>query len=284
MLLTEESVNEYTTPLVKDWVEVFFSDKCIQQDFALYTAEAKLLITNFAALATAKENCPDILMELQVFREELEKASDHLTIKTEAIFEKFRLAVRESHREAATPAIRTFLTPMYNQCGEERGIPQLPISPLKFAHNPKGTGHFKRNRETHASWMEQKGVACHHEATRAIQDALNENLDGLPTKLLTSQTEVLEQIRNEIELILEHNTSKGGRNTTRRIQSKSKAKLQNILQSDIDDLFKAWNEETVFKAEELDNLADLDFEQDDKFYLKRDGDDEDDEDDEDYID
>jgi hypothetical protein len=83
----------------------------------------------------------------------------------------------------------------------------------------------------------------HHEATRAIKAAVDKLLDDLPSKFTTAYSSVLEQIREEIKLFFEQNSSNGQRklrNGTRRLPSKAKERLQKALSIDINTLANDW--------------------------------------------
>jgi hypothetical protein len=91
--------------------------------------------------------------------------------------------------------------------------------------------------------MESEGRAMHHEATRAIKSAVDKLLDELPSIFATAYSSVLEQIREEIKLFFEQNSSNGQRklrNGTRRPPSKAKERLQKSLSVDINALAKDW--------------------------------------------
>jgi gas vesicle protein len=106
-----------------------------------------------------------------------------------------------------------------------------------------GRGHYARNKATHKRQMESEGRAMHHEATRAIKAAVDKLLDDLPSKFTTAYSSVLEQIREEIKLFFEQNSSNGQRklrNGTRRLPSKAKERLQKALSIDINTLANDW--------------------------------------------
>ena len=138
-----------------------------------------------------------------------------------------------------------------------------------------GKDHFKRNRVYHQEYMKKYGARMYREVSEVVRLALNELLEGLPESFEAVSAEILTQIRHEIGIFFEQNSSVGARTSSKRTISLSKIKLQNALDTSIGHLIKAWNESVDFEAEEVFDMTSLEFGNDDRFSVSevlRDGD------------
>lgn len=124
MTLTRRRFLDYTNHLVQDWNKVFYSAEGIAENIGAYTNKVEHLLKSFMSEATGIEDHLDISMKLQL-EDQLSKSSSIMQFKTKDIFENIKLAVRESHREVASPAIMDYLTPVYNACSAEKGELQV---------------------------------------------------------------------------------------------------------------------------------------------------------------
>jgi hypothetical protein len=115
----------------------------------------------------------------------------------------------------------------------------------------------------------------HHEAIRAIKSAVDELLNSLPSKFANAYNPVLEQIREEIKLFFEQNTSDGKRNTTRRVISTAKIRLHKDLSADLNTLANNWDSRLPVQSSpqndesdddmDLRNFVEVDNSQDDDY-------------------
>ena len=86
--------------------------------------------------------------------------------------------------------------------------------------------------------MKHEGELMHQEGNRAVKTALDNFLTTVPTKLAEAYNAAIEQIMSEVQLFFEQNTSDGHRNSTRRVRSNNKVRLQRDLLADIERLAK----------------------------------------------
>lgn len=136
----------------------------------------------------------------------------------------------------------------------------------------------------HHTHMKENGINMHRKASFAITEALDSMLHDLPLQISGSHSEMVEQVKNVIDIFLEENTSTHSRYPERKINSRAKSNLQNSLQQDIVGLVGAWDEKVSFEPEELDDLSGFRFEQNDKYNLHEEDLHDDDIKDEDYVD
>jgi hypothetical protein len=104
--------------------------------------------------------------------------------------------------------------------------------------------------------MQSEGRAMHHEATRAIKSAVDKLLNSLPSKFANAYDPVLEQIREEIKLFFEQNTSDGKRNTTRRVISTAKIRLHKDLSASLNTLANDWDSRLPVESSPQDDDSD----------------------------
>jgi hypothetical protein len=90
-----------------------------------YAKKASEYFNYFTSTAGVISSHLNSSMEL-VLRDQLSKSGNLLQVQTEKVLEDFKLAVRESHRDVAVPAIMQYLTPIYDMCGAEGGTLILP--------------------------------------------------------------------------------------------------------------------------------------------------------------
>lgn len=115
----------------------------------------------------------------------------------------------------------------------------------------------------------------HQKVSHVIRGALNELLKDLPGTFAISSAEILTQIRQEIAIFFEQNSSAGARTSPKRVISPAKVKLQNALDASVGSLAKAWNDNVDYEAEEVFDMTSLEFENDGRFNISevlRDGD------------
>ena len=86
----------------------------------MYIRKAEQLFEDFISAATSIEDNLDLSMKLEL-KDLLTKIGNLLQSKAKDNLGNIKLAVRESHRDVAAPAIREYLTPLYDQCGAEKG-------------------------------------------------------------------------------------------------------------------------------------------------------------------
>jgi hypothetical protein len=117
--------------------------------------------------------------------------------------------------------------------------------------------------------------------TNSLQTALNGLELELPVLLSKGSSTVIRHIKREIEMFFEHNSTHGLRTAPRKVISPNKVKLQDSLDTAIENLMKAWSEDVEFEAEEVNDRDDVEFEADNRFGIGA-GTRDNDEDDEDY--
>lgn len=128
--------------------------------------------------------------------------------------------------------------------------------------------------------MKENSIEMHRKASFAITESLDRMLQDLRTQLFGSHREMIEQVRNVIEIFLEENSATNSKYPTRKVFSQTKASLQNSLEQDVSGLVLAWEEKLTFEPEEREDLSGMEeYEQDDKYHFR-----EEDPKDEDYVD
>jgi len=116
--------------------------------------------------------------------------------------------------------------------------------------------------------MKEKGKAMHHQGSKAIKADLNKHLESLPSTFGKGRKPVLDQIKAEIKLFFEQNSSTGTRKlSTRRVVSPAKVVLQEHILAQIAKLVDAWKSECPKvpepELEEAQNDSGL---EDDRFF------------------
>ncbi|KAF4627197.1 hypothetical protein G7Y89_g10955 [Cudoniella acicularis] len=216
----ERLVHDLKAELLPVWTSTFTDE--LPKALLSYENEAKAHIVEFAKLLIGNPYRADINDALEATHEHIlrtQQLHDHQS--TEA-FEEVKKAMLGSHREAV-PAVKTFLTPMYEKCAMEQG-----------------RGHFQRNRTTHQIYFAKEGEAMHREGNKAVAKALTELLDTMSTKFKECNDTTTNQIMDEITQFFEQNSSDGNRSSGRRVVSNAKKTLSADLLSDIKDLATFW--------------------------------------------
>jgi hypothetical protein len=116
--------------------------------------------------------------------------------------------------------------------------------------------------------MVERGVAMYQEATEAIKGVLDEMLKELPPRFMAAQKDILARIREEIYLFFDNYTASGSRNSTRKVISPAKIRLQKALAANFNNLIKAWAEDIEFVVEAEEELTEDSFAPGDIFQIE----------------
>ncbi|PVH76323.1 hypothetical protein DL98DRAFT_641647, partial [Cadophora sp. DSE1049] len=214
---------DLTKGLVAPWAETFQVKFPNAKD--AYIAASQRLIADFAEAVASSGIRFEVPDGLQVLADHVMRTQALLQIQTDVIFDGLASVVKTAHRTVA-PAVKLFLAPMYETCGNEGG-----------------TGHFARNKATHKKTMNARGLAMHKAGSGAMKTALNNMLNGIPQKFDSTNDAVLEQIRDELQLFFNQNSTSGNRLSGRRPISMAKIQLKKSLMVTINQLGKDWSSE-----------------------------------------
>ncbi|KAH7390044.1 hypothetical protein BKA64DRAFT_757002 [Cadophora sp. MPI-SDFR-AT-0126] len=252
-------VHELTTPLVSSWDKTFTRTFPTERD--AYVVDGQKLIADFADKVSDANFCPDVANGLAVLKDHIMRTQTLLKSQTTNTFEGVTKAIRKAHK-TATPALKQFLIPIYDKCASEGGA-----------------GHYARNKALHKNTMRNRGLQMYQTGTLAIRSALDNMLESLSPSFDGIHKAILDQIREDIQLFFEQNSTNGSRRSARRVESPSKIKLQEDLLVIIDNLAQAWKSEVNTQPkQEIDDEDDEETTFDDAEFFVVDNNDEQDED------
>jgi hypothetical protein len=268
-VLTVSRVYDVTTELLPAWTATF-SDH-LPQEFESCVERAVDLIAEFAEAAEEQPYQADVIDALAVLKDHILRTQNLLREQYTAAFEEIRKSMQASHH-LAVQAVRKFLESMYAQCAAEHGK-LCPSSCHGSQSNCfLGKGHYSRNKATHAFTMKTDGLAMHQEGNKAVKTAIEMLLKTLPDELAVGYDAVIEQIRSEIQLFFEQNTSDGQRNSARKVKSTTKVRLQKDLLADIDTLARSWESNVQAQGQQDEDEEDERFDDERLVDLERFGD------------
>ncbi|TVY53027.1 Nuclear GTPase SLIP-GC [Lachnellula cervina] len=242
----DDIVYDVTTVLLPAWTSTFTDD--IPSELALYIEDSATLISNFAESVEENLFGAEVYDALQVLQDHISRTKVLLRHQTESAFEKIQRPMRCTHYLAA-PAVAGFLEPMYAKCASEGG-----------------KGHFKRNRATHKSQMKDSSKQMHQASNKAVKTALDEFLNTIPAALVRASNAVIKEIKGEVKLFFEQNTSNGIRNKTRKVISNTKIRLRDDLSSNINDLAKSWESNNQAQTQYQNEDSEDELFDDDRFF------------------
>lgn len=262
----------YKQQLVREWTSIF--PGLLKQELDHYVIQAKrsIDICSLSVSAANKDNYPELDLAFDILKDNMLKTSGTIQFGTEAMHENIMEIIKDLHRKVPK-IIKTSLARLYAQCAAQGGKDIESL--LRASANVlKGRGCYAKNKAAHHTHISDHGISMYSSVSNELRSGLGKMLDKISDEFAIGRTEVINHLKQEIQIFLEVHSSNGSRTSHRKVVSPAKVKLQKVLQTQFDNLEKAWNEEIPFEAEEQDDLADLDFEKADGFNLKIEDDDE----------
>ena len=128
-------------------------------------------------------------------------------------------------------------------------------------------GHYARNKATHLLTIKNYGVEMHRAITTSLQSAIDALLEELPGLFSSGSDETRSQIDREIKVFFEQNSTTGIRTTSKKVISASKVKLQNSLDACIESLMNAWSKDVSFEPEEVIDLEEIQYEDENRYNI-----------------
>ena len=113
--------------------------------------------------------------------------------------------------------------------------------------------------------MANYGLEMYQRVSQTIQGAVDSLLKELPGLVDTGVTEIIAQIMHEVGVFFEHNTTNGIRSSPKKYVSPIKVRLQDALETALENLLRAWHKDINFEVEEAVDVANLEFEGGDRY-------------------
>ncbi|RFU34362.1 hypothetical protein B7463_g1957, partial [Scytalidium lignicola] len=219
--------HDFTGPFIADWDRILFNQ--IPTELDKFVIEGDDLIAKFAG-TVAFEDFDNVARDgVYLLKEHILRTQRLLRDEIDKEKDQVKAVIRKAHR-LAVPSIMDFLAPMYQECAAEGG-----------------TGHYKRNRETHQKYM-REGTKIHEAGRLAIQNSLDKLISNFDSRLQSRYHAVLKDIQYGINDFFENNSTQGHRISNRRAVSKIKVRLRDDIQPLIDKLEKDWSTELPIAA------------------------------------
>lgn len=199
-----------------------------------------------------------------LLREAFEYLSDsilrmarRLEMRAATILADFDTAAKDAWRLVKPLCEETWM-PIYNICGNEKG--EFFIDGLwmkqQLLNIRAGQGHYARNKNTHKIHVHGPGGKPMYKACcDKLESALRRMCTDLHNQFEEKYKEIMQEFKNEMVATLDQHTMGGDRRSHRTRTSLTKVKLQAILPTKIDDLYKAWQTEPVNEPKEDKNKA-----------------------------
>src|SRR5271156_3296206 len=115
----------------------------------------------------------------------------------------------------------------------QREVSRIFVTRFSITDIFAGEGHYARNKATHEAKIKHYGIEMHQTITKTLQRVVDELLQELPGLVSAGSDEIMTQIKREVRVFFEHNSTNGIRTTPKKVISPSKVKLQNSLETSI---------------------------------------------------
>jgi hypothetical protein len=192
-------------------------------------------------LASGKGLHPTIVEAFELLKENMLRNQSLLRGHGTDMVQQIKNIGAATHRRIIGEVIEPTWLDIYEKCGNETGIFSQSPSSASKANIESGTGHYKRNRKRHKRHARDiGGLKMYQDADLLIKAALLNHISGIQKQLEAGYMDVSDQIKRDIELIMEKYSASSNPRTNRTVKSLAKTKLRKALKVHFEELENAW--------------------------------------------
>ncbi|TGO63417.1 hypothetical protein BCON_0013g00630 [Botryotinia convoluta] len=229
----EEIHGEFVDIIKKKWAQTFHVN--IPTVVSQYIQEVEKRLTDYAdnLMSTALGISPSLRKAFEYLHDSALRNVRRLKTRADAVFANFDTAAKDAWR-LVKPICEEAWMPIYEKCGAE-----------------KGKGLYARNKATHKKHLNGPGGKAMYEACcNELETALRRMCGDLHSQFEEKYREIMQEFKDEMTATLDQHTMGGDRRSDRQKTSLTKVKLQKILPSMIEALYKDWQAEPSDKPKE----------------------------------
>lgn len=248
----ETSAGTYLDQIVTQWHRTIHNR--LPELRTTYDASIVKLIKGFISTVgdLVTKICPELSVALQQWQESSTRTIISIQKNTVTIFDQtIQDAARDAHR-LVKPKVKDCWKPIYDQCGAESGTIGH-MTHMLIEHTKQhftGSGHFRRNRITHAEHVKHTAAPMYRKGSTVIRAAFKKLWDSLPAEFSQGTKPALTQIQEEFDLMLDNHTLRDKMEVTENDECLTKAKLQQEIQDHFTAMNSAWGHEVEIETVE----------------------------------
>ncbi|TGO13280.1 hypothetical protein BTUL_0073g00480 [Botrytis tulipae] len=222
----EEINGEFVDIIKKEWAQTFQVN--IPTLILQYVQEVEKRLTDYAEnlMSAALGISPSLREAFEYLHDNVLRNVRRLRMRADAVFANFDSAAKDAWR-LVKPICEEAWIPIYEKCGAE-----------------KGKGLYCRNKLIHQKHLNGPGgTAMYKACCKELETALRRMCGDLHNQFEEKYKEIMKEFKDEMTATLDQHTMGGDRRSNRQRTSLTKVKLQKILPSMVEALYKDWQAE-----------------------------------------